>query len=49
MTSKGGSDVLVQHFYIQGIGFKSLAGGDSVSFSSENGLQGLNTMNVRKN
>jgi cold shock protein len=42
----GGADVFVHFSAIQGSGFKSLAEGQAVSFSVENGAKGPQASNV---
>jgi CspA family cold shock protein len=42
----GGKDVFVHHSAIQGSGFKSLAEGQKVTFSVEQGEKGLAAVNV---
>lgn len=48
ITAEDNSDVFVHHTSIQGIGFKSLAEGDNVSFDTEQGPKGLKAINVVK-
>ncbi len=45
---EGGKDVFVHHSAIQSQGFRSLAEGDRVEFSVEQGPKGLAAVNVRK-
>ncbi len=44
----GGNDVFVHHSAIQGNGYKSLADGDRVTFTVEQGKKGLAAAEVRK-
>jgi CspA family cold shock protein len=44
----GGKDLFVHHSAIQGVGFKSLAEGDRVSFDVVQGTKGPAAENVRK-
>jgi CspA family cold shock protein len=48
ITKEDGSDVFVHYSSIQSNGYKSLAGGDTVSFDTENGPKGLKAINVVK-
>ena len=43
-----GEDVFVYHSDIIGVGFKSLADGDRVTFDVEQGDRGLKATNVKK-
>ena len=43
---EGGDDVFVHFSAIQGSGFKTLAEGQSVTFTAENGPKGLQASNV---
>uniref|UniRef100_E6QLY8 Cold shock-like protein CspD (CSP-D) n=1 Tax=mine drainage metagenome TaxID=410659 RepID=E6QLY8_9ZZZZ len=43
----GGEDIFVHHSSIQGNGFKTLAEGERVSFSSTRGPKGLQAEDVR--
>jgi cold shock protein len=44
--SDGGDDVFVHHSAIQAGGYKSLAEGQQVTFSTERGPKGLSAVNV---
>lgn len=44
----GGSDVFVHYSAIEGQGFRSLAEGQRVEFSVQQGQKGLNAADVRK-
>jgi CspA family cold shock protein len=48
ITYEGGKDVFVHHSAIEANGFRSLAEGDKVEFSIENGPKGPSAANVRK-
>jgi len=48
ITSEDGTDVFVHYSSIEGNGFKSLAEGDEVSFSIEQGSKGPKAVNVVK-
>jgi CspA family cold shock protein len=48
ITAEDNSDVFVHHTSIQGVGFKSLAEGDKVSFDIEQGPKGPKAVNVVK-
>ena len=48
IANEDGSEAFVHHTSIQGIGFKSLAEGDRVSFETENGPKGAKAINVVK-
>ena len=48
ITVEGGKDVLVHHSAIEGVGFKSLAEGDRVSFEIEQGAKGPSAVKVKK-
>jgi len=48
ITGEDGGDVFVHHSSIQGEGFKSLAGGDRVSFDTEKGPKGPKAITVVK-
>ncbi len=45
--SDGGKDVFVHHSAIQGSGFKSLAEGQKVTFTVEQGPKGPSAVNVQ--
>ena len=46
LTREDGTDIFVHYSSIQGVGFKSLAEGDTVSFDTEQGPKGLKAINV---
>ena len=48
IDSEGGKDVFVHHSAIQTNGFRSLAEGDRVEFSIEDGPKGPSATNVNK-
>ena len=48
ITKEDGKDLFVHHSAIQGNGYKSLAEGDRVSFSIEQGQRGPSAADVRK-
>jgi CspA family cold shock protein len=48
LSQDDGSDVFVHHSAIQSEGFRSLAEGDHVEFSIEQGPKGLAAADVRK-
>ena len=48
IEAESGHDVFVHHSAIQGEGFKSLAEGQRVSFTEEQGSKGPQAANVRK-
>jgi len=48
ITDDDGSETFVHHTSIQGMGFKSLAEGDKVSFDTEKGPKGPKATNVIK-
>ena len=48
IETDNGHDVFVHHSAIQGAGFKSLAEGERVSFTEEQGAKGPNAVNVTK-
>ncbi len=48
VTYEGGKDVFVHHSAIEAQGFRTLAEGDRVEFSVEQGPKGLSSTRVRK-
>ena len=48
VTYEGGKDVFVYHSAIEDQGFRTLAEGDRVEFSVEQGPKGLSATRVRK-
>lgn len=48
VTYEGGKDVFVHHSAIEAQGFRTLAEGDRVEFSVEQGPKGLSATRVRK-
>jgi len=48
IEADSGHDVFVHHSAIKGEGFKSLAEGDRVSFTEEQGAKGPSAANVNK-
>jgi CspA family cold shock protein len=48
IEADGGNDVFVHHSSIEGVGFKSLAEGDRVSFEVEKGAKGPSATKVKK-
>jgi len=48
VTYEGGKDVFVHHSAIEAQGFRTLAEGDRVEFSVEQGPKGLSATHVRK-
>ena len=48
LSQEGGADVFVHHSAIQSEGFRSLAEGDRVEFSVEDGPKGPAAADVRK-
>jgi CspA family cold shock protein len=48
LSVEGGKDVFVHHSAIESNGFRTLAEGDRVEFTIENGPKGPSAANVRK-
>ncbi|GAB4488483.1 MAG: cold-shock protein [Thermodesulfovibrionales bacterium] len=48
ITGEDGTEAFVHHTSIQGMGFKSLAEGDRVSYEMEKGPKGPKAINVAK-
>ncbi|MGA7877071.1 MAG: cold-shock protein [Desulfoferrobacter sp.] len=48
IETDNGKDVFVHHTSIEGVGFKSLSEGQSVSFEVEQGAKGPQAVNVKK-
>ena len=48
IETDSGSDVFVHHTAIEGVGFKSLSEGESVSFDVEKGTKGPQAVRVKK-
>ncbi|MBL1278621.1 MAG: cold-shock protein [Ectothiorhodospiraceae bacterium] len=49
VPTDGGEDIFVHHTNIEGTGFKTLAEGQGVSFSMEQGDKGMSATNVQPN
>ncbi len=49
IPKEGGEDIFVHHTNIEGEGFKTLAEGQEVTFSMEQGDKGMSAVNVEPN
>ena len=49
VPKEGGEDIFVHHTNIEGTGFKTLAEGQDVTFSMEQGDKGMSATNVQPN